>query len=326
MSDMLPTSISGKIREPAGNAYQATDAAIVFFHVGSLPKYLLCAMESARFFNPDKRMFLLTDGTADLPRLGVEIASISDYVHPQLQIFRKHYKHISAADANYERICFERWFYLDQLLMKKGNPRAVYLDSDCLLSSNLDRLLEHMPDRQLSASREGGPACTFSSGRMQEFLAFMIEKFIDAGFLQEQEHQLTESLKRGGMRNFTDMTLVEMFTTGHAEGHVYRNDLPIGHIDHNINVPDGKKSYSIPHRKRLRKKIVWRAETDCLRPYFIDAETGIRQPALAIHYQSGAKRLIRRFNTFGRKHSKLTMRLRSVFFTWMHGGPGSQFI
>ena len=115
MSDILLTSISEKMRESAGNANQATGAAIVFFHVGSLPKYLLCAMERARFFNPDNRIVLLTDSTADLSRLGVEIASISDYAHPKLETFRRHYKHISAADENYERICFERWFYLDQL-------------------------------------------------------------------------------------------------------------------------------------------------------------------------------------------------------------------
>ena len=326
MPDKLFKSQTGEMFGSNAEPHEAGVASIVFFHVGRLPKYLLHAMESARFFNPEKRIFLLTDGNADLSRLGVEIASMSDYVHPQLETLRRHYKHISAADENYERICFERWFYLDQLLMKKGNPKAVYLDSDCLLCSDVDRVFEHMPDKQLCASREGGPACAFSSGRLQEFLCFMIEKFSDTGFLTDQEHQLTESLKHGGMRNFTDMTMVEMFTKGHTQGHVYGNDLPIGHIDHNINLPDGKMSYAIPHRKRLRKKVVWRAETEGLRPYFIDAQTGVRQPALAIHYQSGAKRLMRRFNTFGRTHSRPTMQLRALLFTWMHGGPGSQFI
>ena len=326
MSDRFTKSETGEMRGSNAEPRETGAAAIVFFHVGTVPRYLLHAIESARFFNPEKNIFLLTHHDVDLSRWRVETAPISNYIHPELEVFRRSYKHISAADADYERRCFERWFYLDQLLATKGNPKTVYLDSDCLLSSDVDRLFKHMPDKQLCASREGGPACAFSSGRLQEFLCFMIEKFSDPGFLTDQEHQLTESLKHGGMRNFTDMTMVEMFTTGHAEGHVYSNDLPIGHIDHNINLPDGKMSYAIPHRKRLRKKVVWRAETECLRPYFIDAETGIRRPALAIHYQSGAKRLMRRFNTFGRTHGRLTMRLRALLFSWMHGGPGSQFI
>jgi hypothetical protein len=299
--------------------------AIVFFHCGKLPSYLLSAMESARVFNPKTPILLVTDQDKDIPSLGVEAVSLQDTSHPDLPRFRSVYRHIASTNEEYERRCFERWFHIDQLIKDRNLSRVAYLDSDCLLFSGADELFSLMPDKTMCASRHGGPACTLIRGSLEPFLELILEKFGDADYLRVKERLLTEAQATGSMSNLTDMDLIELFTTVHDGGHVYPNNLSIGHIDHCLNLPDGMESLEIRHRKRRRKKVFWAQDGDKLKPFFRDNESGRNIPALAIHYQSGAKRLIRRFNhADGRCFLPQIVRLS--FFRWLHGGWGSQYI
>jgi hypothetical protein len=299
--------------------------AIVFFHGGSIPKYLICAIESARVFNPSVKIYLITNQKPDLTRLNVDTVQVEDLKHPKLEVFRKCYKHISAANEIYERTCFERWFYIDQLITSQQLNRVVYLDSDCLLFANIENLFRHIPQKTLCASRQGGPACAFINGCLNEFLSLILETFRDATFLSLQEDRLIESQSRGGMANLTDMSLIEMFTTSYSQGYVYPNSFSIGHIDHCINVPDGMEYFDIPHRKRKRKKVYWLVQGGRLYPFLRDIATRQLVPALTLHYQSGAKRLIRRFNHhYGVSYAPLKLRVN--LYNWMHGGWGSKYI
>lgn len=300
-------------------------AAIVFFHRGRLPKYLLCALESARVFNPHARIFLISDQVCPWDKLKVETVLLEEVLHPGLEEFRQCYRHTSAAKENYERICFERWFYIDQLIINKKLERVLYMDSDCLLFANADELFGHMPEKTLGASRGGGPACTFIRGRINAFLELIVEKFHDEEFLRLKTDELKSSQAVGGMANLTDMTLLEIFTTSHPQGYVYPNNLPSGHIDHCINSPEGMDCLNIVHRKRQRKRVHWTQRESLLLPSFRQEGNGKAVRALAIHYQSGAKRLIRRFNIFEGK-SYVPSAMRAKFFQWLHGGPGSQYI
>ena len=106
--------------------------AIVFFHRGRIPFYLQCAMESARAFNRKSKMYLVSDQQDVWPTLGVRVVNIQETLHPQLEEFRRLYKHIASTKEQYEKTCFERWFHIEQLMLKEGFDRVVYLDS-CLL-------------------------------------------------------------------------------------------------------------------------------------------------------------------------------------------------
>jgi hypothetical protein len=302
-----------------------TPTAIVFFHCGKLPSYLLSAMESARVFNPKTPIFLVTDQDKDIPSLGVEAVSLQDASHPDLPRFRSIYRHIASTNEEYERRCFERWFHIEQLIKDRHLRRVAYLDSDCLLFAHADELFRFMPEKTMCASRHGGPACTLIRGSLEPFLELILEKFGDADYLRAKERLFAEAQDNGSMSNLTDMDLIELFTTVHDGGHVYPNNLSIGHIDHCLNLPDGMEFLEIRHRKRRRKKVFWEHEGDRLMPYFRDVDSGKRIPALAIHFQSGAKRLIRRFNRVDGKNI-LPQFLRLHFYRWLHGGWGSQYI
>jgi hypothetical protein len=303
----------------------ASSAAIVFFHCGPLPRYLLAAMESARVFNPDSPLILVTDEKNDISLPGVEAVSLQDTSHPDLPRFRSVYRHIASTNEEYERRCFERWFHIDQLIKDRNLSRVAYLDSDCLLFSSADELFRFMPESTICASRRGGPACTLIQGSLQPFLDLILEKFGDEDYLLGKEQLLQQARNSGAMSNLTDMDLIELFTIAHEGGHVYPNNLPIGHIDHCLNLPDGMEFLEIRHRKRKRKKIFWARQGELLTPYFRDVESGRKIPALAIHFQSGAKRLIRRFNRVDGKNI-LPQVLRLRFYRWLHGGWGSQYL
>jgi hypothetical protein len=303
----------------------AVPTAIVFFHCGKLPRYLLSAMESARVFNPKTPIILVTDQDKDIPSIGVQCVSLNETSHPDLSRFRSIYRHIASTNVEYERRCFERWFHIDQLIKDRNLSRVAYLDSDCLLFSGADKLFSLMPDKTMCASRHGGPACTLIRRSLEPFLELILEKFGDAGYLRAKERLLAEAKDAGSMSNLTDMDLVELFTTVHGGGHVYPNNLPIGHLDHCLNLPDGMEFLEIRHRKRRRKKIFWALEGKMLMPYFREIESGKKVPALAIHFQSGAKRLIRRFNRVDGK-SILSKVMRLHFYRWLHGGWGSQYV
>ena len=296
--------------------------AIVFFHLGRLPFYLQCAMESARAFNRNSKIYLVSDQQDGWPELDVKVVSLRETLHPRLEEFRRLYKHIASTKEQYERNCFERWFHIEQLMLNEGLDRVVYLDSDCLLFAAAAQLFRCLPEQRLSTSRRGGPACTFIDGSIARFLDLILHKFSDEEFLSSRRRMMREAQARGQMANLTDMDLLEIFTTTDPGGYVYPNDLPSGHLDHCINLADGMECIEIRHRKRKRKRVYWRKETEVIVPLFRDATTGNMVRALAIHYQSGAKRLIRRFNRVsGRPILPQWLRLR--IFEWMHGGRGS---
>lgn len=255
-------------------------------------------MESARFFNPGSRIILLADKTHDFGPLQVEVRQIDRLIHPQFQKFLDSYVHISGIKFYYERLFLERWFHLEQLLQEEKIDRALYLDSDSMLFSQAGGLFAQVPDVNFCTSRVGGPACTFIRRTLQPFLDFVLAKYQDQEFLASWKKRSDAAIAVGGLDNLGDMSFIELFTTTQPGGAIYPNDLPSGHIDHCIHVPDGMESRK-KRRHRFRKKIFWRDEEGKFTPYFKRASDGQEVRALAVHFQSGAKRKIRRFNPVG---------------------------
>ncbi len=296
-----------------------TDPCIVFFHTGAILGYLRATLESARYFNPDARIFLLTDHTpSGLDRLRVEIRSLAELRNPKGDEFYRRYVHVSASKLEYERNCIGRWFYMERLLQREQAARAVYLDSDAMLFHDVRELFAFMPaGPRLFCSHAHGPAVAFIQDSLEPFLDWILAKYDDKQFLEEARLRCEKAMQAGGMVNVTDMNFIEMFiNNGTGLASSYPNDLPIGHIDHCIfGAGDGMMSR--PSRRHLaRKRVFWRDDGRTFRPNFRTASDGSLVPALAIHFQNGAKRLIRRFNRVG-EDSPLPRSLRLRYYTWL---------
>ena len=112
------------------------------------------------------------------------------------------------------------------------------------------------------------------------------------------------------------MVFLATFIEETGLGSVYANDQDGGHIDHCVNIPDGMEYRDIPHRKRQRKRIFWKDDGRTFRPFFHRQVSGEPVRALSIHFQSGAKRKVRRFNRV--PAGSLAPRwLRRAYFNWL---------
>jgi hypothetical protein len=302
--------------------------AILFFHLGSTPYFLRCTLESARFFNPEVRIILITDQPPHpfLQRLNVEFRSPNTLPHSLLETFQERYVHLSGIKEYYERLFLARWFYLDSLIVAEKLERAIYLDSDCMLFAKTTELFSLMPSEiKLCASSGGGPACTFIQGSLHPFLNFIIEKYLDKDFIEFYRLRHEAATARGGLCGLGDMEFLNLFTTQHVDGYGYDCEYPAGFIDPCINVHQGFEYMRIEHRKRDRKKVFWKQIDSLFLPYLRRSESGELVRVLALHYQSGAKRVIRRFNQVTRS-SFMPLSLRKHLYNWLHGGWGSQWV
>jgi len=269
---------------------------IFFFHIGTLPSYLLYALESARYFNPRVRIFLISDRTHPmLSKLNVDCVSPESIVHPKLRSFLTSYIHISSCKVSYERRCFERWFYFEQLRACLGAEKVILLDSDAVLFTEAESVLTIMPEQfNFACSKAGGPALTMVRRSMEPFLDHILDRYNSRAFLERALEEQQQAQIKGEMKNLTDMTLCEEFSTGNVLGYVYPNHSHLGHVDHGIWLPDQMKTRKV--RGKFRKKVIWKQEDASIIPYFQSENDDKLVKALLIHFQSKAKQLIYRFN------------------------------
>jgi len=292
----------------------ASEPAIVFFHVGAFPRYLYATIESARFFNPDARIFLISDQrNTGVEAFGVESRTPESVWHPDLQAFLDRYVHLSVFKRDYERICMARWFHLEQLMRNESLERAAFLDSDAMLFHRVADLFRYFPESaHLGVSKGGGPAFTFVRHTIAPLLNLMLEKFLDRAFLDTRRR-----LVEARLDNLNDMTFLLLFTgLGDGRGVSYSNHLPIGHIDHCIFANDDGL-LSAPNRRHVsRKRIFWEDRDGTFVPSYRSVADGRKVPALVIHFQNGAKRRIRRFNRVGRD-SWVPRALRFRYYSYL---------
>ncbi len=289
--------------------------AIFFFHIGKIPFYLNCALESARYFNPESRIFLITDQVGSkLASLKIECIPPETVEHPKLSQFLKSYVHISSCHVSYERRCFERWFYFEQLRAQQGIEEIVVLDSDAVLFSDAQSLFSIIPEQfNFACSKGGGPALTLIRRSIEPFLDHMLERYTSATYLEQALVEQRRAHLAGEMKNLTDMTFCEEFTAEHPLACVYPNQNAQGHLDHGIFLPDGMKARKAG--RRHRKKVLWKLNNTTLIPYFIKEDDGTLTKALVIHFQSKGKRLIRSFNPINPSFwtSKIGLKFRLLF-------------
>lgn len=300
-------------------AASPSTSPIVYFHVDACPRYLRYALESARFFNPDSPIFLITNKKHALPAaLRIEVRTTASLGSARLDAFEKSYVHISATRERYERFCIARWFYLEELRRTEGFARAAYFDSDAMLFHRVDDLFGLIPSHALLACSKGVmPAVTLVQNALAPFLDMILGLYGDAAFLAERRARCEAAIAQGGMDNVTDMSFFQLFTARtDGLGAIYPNTSALGHIDHCIYAnPDGIDS--APNRRHIsRKRIFWEDRDGVFRPRFRVEATGAMVPALSVHFQGGAKRWMRRFNHVGGGFS-VPRALRLRYYNWL---------
>ncbi|MEK0445169.1 MAG: hypothetical protein RLZZ399_490 [Verrucomicrobiota bacterium] len=293
----------------------------VFFHYGAVPHYLKCAIESARFFNPDARIILVCDSLPHLaPEWKVERYNLERFATPALAAFQKVYVHISTFRERYERFVLERWFLLDELRRQLECGPTITLDSDLMVFQPCAPLFEQFGDKSF-AMQGYSPHLTFVRSPMHGFLEHIMRRYTDPAYLALARERFREARSRGGLRNLGEMEFVaEYLQDPSHDVHAFGTTLLQGHSDTNINVPDGCMSRKI--RRRHRKRVFWEYRDGVYIPSLRDLHTQAKIPVVNLHFQGPAKKLMRRFNLVGSRPI-LPPDLRCKYFEWVFNGLGS---
>lgn len=293
----------------------------VFFHYGPVPYYLKCAMESARFFNPEARIILVCDSQPQLAaEWKIERYDLQKFATPALAAFQKVYVHVSTFRERYERFVLERWFLLDELRRQLGCGNTVALDSDLMVFQPFAPLFEQFGDKAFAMQRYS-PHLTFVRSHMQGFLEHIMRRYTDPAYLKVARERFHEARARKQLRNLGEMEFVaEYLQDERNDVNAYGTTLLQGHSDTNINVPDGCISRKI--RRRNRKRVFWEYVDGVYVPSLREAQTHAKITVVNLHFQGPAKKLIRRFNPVG-SQPLLPPNLRCKYFEWVFNGLGS---
>jgi hypothetical protein len=298
-----------------GTHLMTSAVPIIYCHTGNFPRYLGAVLESARFFNRDSRIYLITDVEGlRLPGLDIEICAVDQLHDDKLRLFHKNYLNISSINDRITRSYFERWFLVGELIRRNRLARSVQLDSDAMLFHDVRESFAHIDNRPCLLV---GPALTYMNQDIDPFLDFINAKYADGKIMEKYRVLNREAERAGGMVNLDDQELLTAFLKECPDQiSSYPHDLPIGHIDHCIfGAGDGMMSR--PNRRHLAsKRVFWQDDGEIFRPNFRRATDGSLVPALSIHFQNGAKRRIRRFNRVG-ADSSLPRSLRLRYYTWL---------
>jgi hypothetical protein len=265
----------------------------LFYHYGKIPRYLRNAIEQVRIFNPQAEIMLITDGIEDVSMLkpfGVRRHEMTDFPSPELETFRRTYRHISCFKERYERFVLERWFVTETVRRQRPERTYIMQDSDVAVFGDATLLLPLLPNCPIALSGNN-PHFTFVRGDISAFLHFILDFYVDEEKLAESLTMHRDRRRAPQIFNRGEMQFLFEYRDKQEDMRVYKTDTPAGYIDVNLHIPEGFEFMQL--RRRPRKKVVWKNEDHTVVPYFLRSGSHVR--AFLIHFQGPGKRVFWRF-------------------------------
>lgn len=205
---------------------------IVFIHSFN-HSYLPLSLWQARKSNPEAEIFLIGDGWNAHFDFLVEHVNASDY-RKSADAFALHFKNFSTNPSDFERICIERWFILEEFMRERGFESCLYLDSDILQFGDVETDASRFAAYGMTVAGISGHSNFISNRKdLQDFCQFILEAYTCPGAHQKLEQQYIEFRKTHPAGGISDMT----FFTG------FREKFPDRILD--IGIPGGGIAYDI---------------------------------------------------------------------------------
>lgn len=271
------------------------EPAIIFIHRWPFQRYLRVALEQARAANPRGRIYLLCDQRCTLPAAwGIAQVLFSELLSAQLAQFKQQYYHVSTNTPEFELFCFERWFYVEQLLQREKIEQALHVDSDCMLTASATDVFARFGQAPgLHICRNGLPHCAPLRGSLQPMLDFFVSTF-DPAKKPAHEARMAQAKAQGQTWVLSDMFVMRDYLAAGGAGSFYWYDT---HTDVVItSVMSDADGYEVWPGKRTLKRVHWQVENGLLTSYLTEAATRRRVRVYALHYKGAAKRRMMRFN------------------------------
>ena len=185
---------------------------IIYFHEGFSP-YLPFALRQARISNPDARVILLGDGQNRIHGIEYEHHLLSDYEGRHRE-FLDCYRHFHLGHLGDERRCIERWIYLSEFVQKNNIHEFIFLDSDALLFSDMESLIEKWRGHDAAGTPYFFGFCYFErKGLVADYAEWILQQYKSQATMESWKNLVEKSKSQGNAVNITDMTLAQMFIT-----------------------------------------------------------------------------------------------------------------
>ncbi len=218
---------------------------IIFVHTGNA-YYLELALAQAKISNPNADIILLGDKSNNKYSY-IKHYLISDYFE-SARDFGEVYFNYSPNKEEYELFCFQRWFVINDFLIKhKITDTVLYCDTDTLLFHDISQHSNLFSKYWATIEKDGTPCFVFINlSNIKKFCEIVKKLYsTDSGkaIIQKYISYLKSNNKKYGI---SDMTAWKYFQTLYPDNVIYidkpildsSNDV-IFCYDHNINCEDG---------------------------------------------------------------------------------------
>lgn len=297
---------------PHSSTLLDNNLTFLFYHYGSIPRYLRHAIEHLRIFNPDSEILLITESgvqDAAVAHFDVRQLGMAEFASPKLSQLRETYRHTSCFKEKFERFVLERWFVTELIRAERPERTYVMQDSDVAVFGDVAPLVPLLPDCPICLASMN-PHFTFIRSSIDHFLDYMLDFYAD-------ERRITESLARhhanrnsSQIFNQGEMQFLHDYLKESKLMQFYQTDTRYGFVDCNIHIPQDFDYLQL--KRRPRKKVLWAVEDGRLVPHFLRQGRPVR--ALIIHFQGPGKRVFFRFNRLGKSSGYLGVRLINILF------------
>jgi hypothetical protein len=139
---------------------------IIFIHKG-FSDYLEYSLKQAKKMNPDSDVVLIGDESLRIYEdiEGIKFCLLDTYLHGEQASqndynaaqFESIFKDFSTNGKRFELRCFQRWFILREFMKQNQVEKCLYLDSDCLIFTNVTHEQEKFNGYDFTCCA-GGPA------------------------------------------------------------------------------------------------------------------------------------------------------------------------
>jgi hypothetical protein len=300
------------VKRVSSSETTATELTFLFYHYGTIPRYLRNAIEHVRIFNPRAEIMLITDGIDDISMLqpfDIRHHEMSEFPSQDLATFQRVYRHISCFKDKFERFVLERWFVTESVRQQRPERTYIMQDSDVAVFGDAAPLLTEMPDCPICLASMN-PHFTFIRSSISDFLAYILGFYLDPS--QVATSQLRHEAERKSAQIFNQGEMQFLFDYLRASElmQFYETDTRFGFVDCNIHIPQDFDFMQLP--RRPRKKVRWQLEGERLIPHFL--RDGVARRAFLVHFQGPGKRVFYRFNRVDRPSGKLVANLANILF------------
>jgi hypothetical protein len=259
---------------------------IIFIHNGDA-KYLNFALDRAKKSNPKSRLIVI--GSNISPKIGIaEYFDVNDF-DKSAKLFSKKYIHLSTLNYDFELFCFQRWFILNEFMLKNKIRKCLYLDSDVLLYTDVTKDQDNYSKFMLAYSNNTSGHVMFVNSLkfLDKFCTFTTKLYTYEKNLSILKKMFQNRKNQGLTGGVCDMTALLLFYESNSKFIFDVSKVLNGGIyDHNINSSDGFEMFCELKKIKVVNGL----------PYASLTSTGEKVLLKAIHCQGISKKIMSQFS------------------------------